>query len=114
MNEAVLTEAWIIEGVHYNWGVESFKQADCIFLINPNKYVRNMRVIARFIRTRLGLEPSNYKQTFKNLYDMLFIWNRGFDNEGIKEILKLTEEDSEKRTIVKNNKEIMTFMQKYL
>jgi adenylate kinase family enzyme len=114
LNEVVMTEAWIIEGVHYKWGIESFEQADLIFIIIPNKYVRNLRVIQRFIKTRLGFEQWNYKQSFKNLYEMLFIWNKGFDKENIKEILELTEGNSEKRIIVQDNKEIMGYVQDYL
>jgi hypothetical protein len=45
---------------------------------------------------------------------MLFIWNKGFDKDSIKEIMELTEEYSEKRIIVKNNKEIMKYIQEYL
>jgi hypothetical protein len=45
LNEIVTTEAWIIEGVHHKWGTESFKQADLMFLIKSNKYVRDFRII---------------------------------------------------------------------
>lgn len=112
LNEIVMTDAWIIEGVHHKWGVESFEKADLIFIIKPNKYVRNFRVIQRFIRTRLGLEQSNYKQSFKNLYEMIFIWNKGFDKESIKEIMELTDGIG-KRFIVKDNKEIIKYIADY-
>ncbi|WP_234405600.1 hypothetical protein [Paenibacillus sp. IHBB 10380] len=114
LNEIVTTEAWIIEGIHHKWGIESFKQADLMFLIKSNKYVRDFRIIKRFVRTRVGLEQWNYKQSFKNLYEMLFIWNKGFDKDSIQEIMELTEEYSEKRIIVKDNKEIMKYIQDYL
>jgi hypothetical protein len=44
----VNTESWIIEGVHHKWGQESFKKAELIFIIQPNKLLRDYRVIKRF------------------------------------------------------------------
>ncbi|MGF7047555.1 hypothetical protein J2T13_002060 [Paenibacillus sp. DS2015] len=114
INEIVSTAAWIIEGVHYSWTIESFRQADFIFLIKPNKFVRDIRIILRFIRTRLGIEQSNYKQSYRNLYDMLFIWNKEFDKDNIKEIMEITEEYSVKRILVKDNKEITKYIHDYL
>ena len=105
--ETVAEESWIIEGVHHKWGTESFREADLIVVIQPNPYVQDGRVIRRFIKTRLGLERANYKQSFRNLYMMLYEWNRGFRKEGIPAIMELTEEYKAKRIIVRNNREIL-------
>lgn len=110
----VNTEAWIIEGVHYKWGQESFKKADLIFIIQPNRFLRDYRVVKRFIKSRLGIEPWNYKQTLKNLYEMLFVWNKDFDKKNLKDIFEITEIYSEKRIAVKNNKEVLKYIQGYL
>lgn len=106
--------SWILEGAHYKWGEESFNMADVIIILTPNKLIRDCRVIARFIKTRLGLEQANYKQSFKNLVEMIFVWNRGYDQEGIHRILELTNHLSYKRVIVKNKKELETVIQKHL
>ncbi|MFD0698017.1 hypothetical protein ACFQZT_28485 [Paenibacillus sp. GCM10027628] len=106
LNEILKQESWIIEGVHYKWGQDSINKADLIFLLTPNKYLRDFRVIRRFVRTRLGFESWNYKQTIRNLYTIIFNWNRGYDKNGIKDILELTDEYSEKRIIIKDNNEI--------
>ncbi|WP_246072802.1 hypothetical protein [Paenibacillus dokdonensis] len=111
VKEAASTEAWIIEGVHHKWGKESFEHADLIFIISPNKLVRDFRVFRRFIRTRLGLEHANYKQSFKNLLVMTFVWNKGFDRDTMKEILELTKPYEAKRRIVKKNKEILEWIE---
>lgn len=110
----VASSQWIIEGVHYKWGIESFRQADVIFLIRPNRMVRDLRVAGRFVKTRLGLERANYKQTFKNLYVMLFEWNRGFDREGVPEIMRLTEPFADKLIIVNHNQEILQHISRYV
>ncbi|GGO01106.1 DNA topology modulation protein FlaR [Saccharibacillus kuerlensis] len=107
LNEILHRESWIIEGVHHKWGHESFKRADLIYIIKPNKIQRDYRVIRRFIRTRLGLEQSNYRQTYKDLYQMLFVWNREFDKDSIKEIIEMTGVYSEKRIIVRTNKQLL-------
>ncbi|WP_405107863.1 hypothetical protein MHH28_28075 [Paenibacillus sp. FSL K6-1217] len=101
------TESWIIEGVHYKWGTDSFRQADLIFLIQPKAYVQDARVISRFMKTRLGLEQGNYKQSFKYLRVMLLEWNRSFRRESIPAIMALTEEYQAKRIIVQHNLEIL-------
>ena len=111
--EAVAGQDWIIEGVHYKWGIESFSQADLIFLINPNKYVRDLRVVQRFIKTNLGLEQRNYRQSLQNLYVMLFKWNRGFDREGLPKIMELTGEFGTKVIVVRNNREILKYVGEY-
>lgn len=111
LREAVQSEAWIIEGVHHKWGRESFEHADIIFIISPNRLVRDFRMFRRFVRTRLGMERANYKQSFKNLLIMTFEWNRGFDRVAMKEIAELTEPYKRKRIIVKSNQEIMQYIQ---
>lgn len=111
--EAVARQEWIIEGVHYKWGIESFRAADLIFVITPNKYVRDLRVVQRFIKTNLGLEQRNYRQSLQNLYVMLFEWNRSFDREGLPMILELTEEFAAKRIVVTNNRDILTYVCEY-
>lgn len=117
VREAKLAEildqpSWILEGAHYKWGEESFRRADLIIILTPNKLLRDCRVITRFIKTRMGFEQANYRQSFKNLFEMIFVWNRGYDQEGIHRILEMTDRLSHKRVIVKNNKELkLTFQQ---
>ncbi|MFC6653010.1 hypothetical protein [Paenibacillus rhizoplanae] len=112
--EAMDAESWIIEGVHYQWGTESFRQADLIFLIRPKAYIQDARVISRFMKTRLGLEQGNYKQSFKYLRVMLLDWNRGFRRKSIPAIMELTEEYRAKRIIVQHNLEILQHVRRYM
>ncbi|WP_223193085.1 hypothetical protein [Paenibacillus sedimenti] len=114
LNEILDQESWIIEGAHYKWGHDSFKKAEVVFIIEPNKYFRDFRVIRRFIRTRIGLEQSNYKQSLKDLYQMLFIWNRGFDKNAIKEIKEITNQYKNKKIVVKRNEEILDYIQDHM
>ncbi|AIQ72729.1 hypothetical protein NST28_05455 [Paenibacillus sp. FSL R10-2791] len=114
LEEILDKPSWILEGAHYKWGQESFKAADLIVILNPNKVIRDLRVFTRYIKTRLGLEQANYKQSFKNLYVMIFEWNRGYDQEAAHRIIELTDTLSDKRVIVKNNKELEPIIQEHL
>ncbi|OPA78607.1 hypothetical protein BVG16_12135 [Paenibacillus selenitireducens] len=111
LHDIIHTESWIVEGVHYKWGQESFAKVDWIFVIQSNTYVRDYRVFRRFVRTRLGLEEWNYKQSWKNLYQMLFVWNKGYDKDSMKDIMEMTACYADKRIVVKSNQEIMRFVQ---
>ncbi|UUZ85353.1 hypothetical protein LJK88_18420 [Paenibacillus sp. P26] len=90
LREIVNQESWVVEGVHFKWGLESFEQADLIFIVRLNKYVRDFRVVRRFVRTRLGLEEWNYKQSLGNVCKMIFKWNAGYDKEDLHKIMELT------------------------
>jgi adenylate kinase family enzyme len=114
LNEILEQDSWIIEGVHYKWGFESFRGSDLIFVIKPNQLVSQYRAVRRFIRTRLGLEQWNYKQSLKNLWIMLFDWNKGYYKHGFKNILDLTAEFAEKRIIIGDNREILKNIQERL
>jgi adenylate kinase family enzyme len=45
---------WIIEGVYYRWLKPSFERADRIFVLGPNVYLRDLRVVRRFVGRKLG------------------------------------------------------------
>ena len=113
LGEILSKDSWILEGVQYNWGIESFNKADLIFVLKPHTLVRDYRVLRRFIRTRIGIERWNYKQSFKNLYKMIVVWNRGYDREGFSKIIELTDSIAEKRVVVRNLKEIESYMEKH-
>lgn len=114
LQEILNKTSWILEGAHYKWGYESFEKADLIVILSPNKVLRDCRVITRFMKTRMGWEQANYKQSFKNLLEMIRVWNRGYDKEGIHRILEMTEHLSHKRVIIKNNKELESILQEHL
>lgn len=100
-------DSWLIEGVYYKWGMDSFRQADIIVIIKPNKLATQFRVVRRFVRTRLGIESANYKQTLHNLYTMLFVWNKDYFAKSLPAIMKLTDEYERKRVIIANNRELL-------
>ncbi|AZN42727.1 AAA family ATPase [Paenibacillus albus] len=109
LNEIVGQSSWIIEGVHHKWGTIRYAEADYIFIIRAPLAVQNLRTLKRFVKTRLGLEACNYKQSLSNLREM-FGWNRNFERDNMVNILALTETYLAKRYIVRRNTEIMDIL----
>ncbi|WP_210364039.1 DNA topology modulation protein FlaR [Bacillus sp. REN3] len=100
---------WIVEGVHYGWVGQSFRNADLIILLDPPFRRRTNRIIKRFILQKLGLEKANYEPTFGILRKM-FAWNRNFEVENRAEIMELLKRYEDKLVIVKDNSHIEEFL----
>ncbi|MGM1048050.1 MAG: hypothetical protein ACQEXX_18175 [Bacillota bacterium] len=107
----IQSESWIVEGAQSKWTGESFGCADIIFILVPNVWVRDYRIIKRFIRSRTGIEAWNYKQTFSNLIKMMVEWNHRYD---LKEVSDLTQTYSNKRFYIKNKKDAIKHIQDYI
>lgn len=102
LSDIIKQETWIVEGVYYKWLSESFQSADMIIFLTTHLYVRDMRIIARFIKQRTGIEKSNYKQTLKGLIEMIK-WNHKFERIIKQQILDFLQPYSNKLIILKNN-----------
>lgn len=100
-------DSWIIEGIYYKWLEQSFKEADIIYILDLPKYIYKFRIIKRFIKRKLKLEISK-KETLKSLLDLLK-WTDKFQNENMKEIIKIFEKYKEKVHFIKNKNEIKKF-----
>lgn len=102
---------WIIEGVYTKWARESFRDADLIIILEPHVLIRDYRIIRRFIRSRTGIEPWNYTQSFSNLLKMIVQWNHGYQR---KEILEITKAYSGKRHVAATYREVCRQVEGYL
>jgi adenylate kinase family enzyme len=111
LNQIINSSSWVIEGVHIKWTQESFNNADLIIILIPNVFLRDYRIINRFIKTRIGLEESNYKQTFRNLFRMIYAWNHNYDMDGV---LKITEPYAHKRIFIKNSKDALKYIKQMM
>ena len=105
-------DSWIIEGIYYKWLEQSFKNADIIYILDLPKYIYKFRIIKRFIKRKLKLEASK-KETLKSLLDLLK-WTDEFQNEDMKEIIKILEKYKEKVYFVKSKKEIKEILKRKL
>ncbi|MBR3003478.1 MAG: DNA topology modulation protein FlaR [Lachnospiraceae bacterium] len=78
---------WIIEGVYYAWCQQCFYDADKIYVLSVPRYKYRYRIIRRFVRRKLGLEPGK-KETLKSLSQLLK-WADKYQQVNLVEIRKL-------------------------
>lgn len=87
LGEFVHGEQWIVEGMYYRWVDPSFDRADLIVVLVPPLWLRQVRIVRRFIRRKLGLEPDK-KETLQGLIRFLK-WNRGYDGDNLARVLAI-------------------------
>ena len=86
--EKVLSEdEWITEGVYYAWCGRYFEDADRIYLLQVPRRVYHSRIIKRFFRRKLGLEPGK-RETLKSL-SALLKWADKYERVNLVEIKKI-------------------------
>jgi adenylate kinase family enzyme len=115
-NEKLMTilskESWIIEGVYYSWLQDSFIKSDIIFILKPNVFKRDWRILKRFVKRKLGLLPSK-RGSLKGLIDLI-IWNHKYDKENLKEAEAMIDKYNSNKVIVTNNMDILNFVKNNL
>jgi hypothetical protein len=77
----VAGEGWVIEGVYYQWAGPSFRRAEVIVVMTTPRWVRQWRVVRRFVRRRLGWEPAR-RESLGDLWRLL-VWNWGYDGDNL-------------------------------
>ena len=97
-------DAWIIEGVYYAWVLESFEQADVIYVLDMPKYLYKSRIIIRFLKRKVGIEKGK-KETLKSLYNLLK-WTNKYQDKNLKEITRILKQYESKVVWISDSKEI--------
>lgn len=99
---------WIIEGIYYKWLEQSFKDANIIYILDLPKYICKFRIIKRFIKRKLKLETGK-KETLKSLLELLK-WTDKFQNENMKEIIKILKKYEEKVYFIRNKNDLQKIL----
>ena len=97
-------ESWIIEGVYYAWVIESFQEADVIYVLDIPSHIYKYRIIMRFIKRKLGIEKGK-KETFKSVYNLLK-WTNKYQNNNLKEIKTILKQYERKVVWISNSRGI--------
>lgn len=87
LDQLLSKDDWIIEGVYYAWCERCFADADRIYLLEIPRRVYRRRIIRRFIRRKLGLEPGK-RETLKSL-SALLKWADKYERVNLAEIKKI-------------------------
>ena len=82
------------------------------YILDLPKYIYKFRIIKRFVKRKLKLETGK-KETLKSLLDLLK-WTDKFQDEDMKEIIKILEKYKEKVYFVKSKKEIKEILKRKL
>ncbi|WP_410982582.1 AAA family ATPase [Bacillus cereus] len=100
----VHSNAWIIEGAHHTWVLQSFQKADLIIFLDVSVAKRKSRIIKRFMLQLLNLEKANYTPTFE-MFMKMFKWTNDFEKNSKIEILNMLRQHEDKLYILKDNTE---------
>jgi adenylate kinase family enzyme len=83
-------DTWVIEGVYYRWLRPSFERADIIFVLRPNVFVRDWRILKRFVSRKFGIMPTK-KESVLDLY-RLIEWNHRYNGDNLKRAMDFIRE----------------------
>lgn len=85
-------ESWIVEGAYYRWLAPSFQKAESIFVLNPSRWLRQLRIIRRFFRRKLGLDRSK-KETLRGQMELI-AWNHKYDGDNLMRATRMLTEST--------------------
>ena len=105
LKKILKNKSWIIEGVYYEWVLESFKQADLIMVLRPGVLLRAWRIIARYIARKTGAAKAVKKETIKGLFRLLK-WNISYDDINLEAALEVLERKGIKYNVFCNDREV--------
>lgn len=108
LHDILKNDNWIIEGVYYDWLIDSFCEADKIFILQTSHILFNSRIIIRFIKRKLGLEKGK-KETFKS-FKRLIVWTNKYQKNNIPLILEFLKPYHEKVFLLKNSNNIYQYL----
>ena len=104
-------DKYIIEGVYYSWLKESFKSADLIIILKPSVWLRDYRIIRRFIKRKLGLIKSK-KETLRDLINLLK-YNHSYDQNNLQNALQIINKNNQNILFVKTYQELKEQLECY-
>lgn len=108
LNSWIKKDSWIIEGCYHLWVDNSFEKADYIFYLSPNLLKRSTRIIKRFIKRKLNIEPSK-GETIKSIYKLIMSYVKVGKIQRRETLEKLTKYKN-KTYIVKSTGEILKIL----
>lgn len=94
LSKILSRDDWIIEGVYYAWCSRSFEDADKIYVLSVPRRTYRKRIVRRFVKRKIGLEPGK-KESIKSLI-ALMKWADKFQTENMIEIRKMLSKYTDK------------------
>ena len=91
---------WIIEGVLRENLFYLLDLSDKIILLDVNRRKRNIRILIRYIKQKLGLEQANYVPSLNMLLKNMYKWSEKYDKNK-HEIMQTLDKYKDKIEIIK-------------
>lgn len=101
-------ESWIIEGVYHDWVGESFERAGRIILLDPPGWRCGLRVAARFLRRKLGLERGK-KESLGSLVRLL-CWSHRYRKNELPQIRRALRAYGDKTVVLCSKREVKDYL----
>jgi len=97
--------SWIVEGVQIKeWTLKTIEDADIILILCPHVFVRDFRILKRFLLLKTGIRSWNYNQSFRNVRKMIKDWNHKYDYQ---EVINVIHSYQKNYYVVKNTREVI-------
>ena len=109
--EILARTSWVMEDAGRPCFVKGMEEADQDVLLEPAAFVRDFRILRRWLRQRAGKEQCGYRPDFLMLR-LMFRWRRDYDRgkDGLK---KRLEPFAGKLVILRGEKEVRAFLDKW-
>ncbi len=102
-------DSWIIEGVYYRWLSRSFEDAGLIIILTPSVWLRDWRILKRFVKRKLSLIKSK-KEKLADLW-RLIKWNHGYDTDNLQRARAFIAKLNHKVVDCKTTKDVFTALE---
>ena len=100
---------WIIEGVYHSWLAPCFEAADLIIILSPSVWLRDWRILKRFLKRKLGLVGSK-KESVSDLWRLLK-WNHRYDSDNLRRACVFIQHLSHKTIYCRTAAEVLGMLQ---
>ncbi len=108
--EILKTDKWVIEGVYYKWLEDSFNKTDIIIILQTPLWLRNWRVMLRFIKRKSGLIKAK-RESFSDFMELIK-WNNKFDTDNMNRIKAFLQKNSSKIIQIKTKRQLKLLIEK--
>ena len=109
LQDMLARENWIIEGVYYAWVLQSFEDADIIYVLDMPPYLYKYRILKRSVKRLLGIEKGK-KETWRSVI-ALIKWTDTFQTRNMKEIKAILKAYGDKVVWLSSRKAVRELMQ---
>lgn len=96
---------WIIEGTYRSSCHCLLEMADRIIFLDPPLWLRKFRILTRFVKQQLHIEPCHYKSDLYML-KMMYKWTDDFEKNRV-QFEEMIEEYKSKLTLITTSKAVV-------